>query len=201
MQIHSPRPTRAFIPWSAALIALLSTFPAFAQPDHKHHHHHHAHVHGVAKLEVAVEGGHLSLHLETPLEGVLGFEHAPRNDKERATASQMRKTLTDAGKLFLPTTAAQCALKSVQIEAPTLDAKSTKGKDQHADLHSDQHADQHSDLNADFVFSCAQPNKLTGMDVRLFQAFPKMRRIDAQVVSGKGQKATRLSSKMRFLSW
>ena len=193
MQIHAPRRTHAFIPWSAALIALLSTFPAFAQPDHKHHHHHHAHVHGVAKLEVAVEGGHLSLHLETPLDGVLGFEHAPRNDKERAAASQMRKTLADAGKLFLPTTAAQCTLKSVQIEAPTLDAKSTKGND--------QHADQHSDLNADFVFSCAQPSKLTGMDVRLFQAFPKMRRIDAQVVSGKGQKATRLSSKMRFLSW
>lgn len=173
------------------LAALLIAAPAFAQHDHKHDHghHHHAHVHGVAKLEVAVDGGNLSLHLETPLDGVLGFEHAPRNDKERAAANQMRKKLADAGKLFAPTTAAQCTLKSVQIDAAALDAKPATGNAEHADL------------NADFLFTCAQPAKLTGMDVRLFQAFPNMRRIDAQVVSAKGQKATRLSSKMRFLSW
>lgn len=169
------------------LAALLLAAPAFAQQGHKHDHH--AHAHGVAKLEVAVDGANLSLHLETPLDGLLGFERAPRNDKERAVAAEMRRKLADAGKLFLPTTAARCTLKSVQIDAPTLDAKPATGNDEHADL------------DADFLFTCAQPGKLTGMDVRLFQAFPDMRRIDAQVVSAKGQKATRLSSKMRFLSW
>ncbi len=174
-----------------AFVALLIAAPVSAQQDHKHDHAHHhaAHVHGVAKLEVAVDGGNLSLHLESPLEGLLGFEHAPRNDKERAAASEMRKKLADAGKLFAPTTAAQCTLKSVQIDAPSLDTKPASGDAEHADL------------DADFLFICAQPAKLTGMDVRLFQVFPKMRRIEAQVVSGKGQKATRLSSKMRYLSW
>jgi len=173
------------------LAALLIAAPAFAQHDHKHDHghHHHAHVHGVAKLEVAMDGANLSLHLETPLDGLLGFERAPRTDKERAAVAEMRKKLADAGKLFAPTTAAQCTLKSVQIDAAALDAKPATGNTEHADL------------NADFLFTCAQPAKLTGMDVRLFQAFPNMRRIDAQVVSAKGQKATRLSSKMRFLSW
>lgn len=164
-----------------ALAVLVFSAPAYADE-------HHAHQHGVAKLEVAVEGGSLSLHLESPLEGVLGFEHAPRNDQERAVVAEMRKKLADGGKLFAPTTAAQCTLKSVQIEAPTLDAKPVT-------------SEAHGDLDADFLFTCAQPTKLTGLEVRLTQAFPKLRRIDAEVVSGKGQSAMRLSSKMRFLSW
>jgi len=167
-----------------AAITFALALPVMAQDLHAHH----AHLHGVAKLEVAVEGGSLSLHLESPLEGVLGFEHAPRNDQERAAVAEMRKKLADGGKLFAPTTAAQCTLKSVQVEAPTLDASQST-------------ASEHGDLDADFLFTCAQPARLTGVEVRLFQAFPKLRRIDAEVVSDKGQSAMRLSAKMRFLSW
>jgi hypothetical protein len=156
-------------------------------------HEHHAHVHGVAKLEVAVEGAEINLHLESPLEGVLGFEHAPGNDKERAVVAEMRKKMAQGAALFSPTSDAQCSFVSVKVEAPSLDARPAAGHN--------KHEEEHSDLDADFRFTCAQPAKLTGMEVRLFEAFPKLRRIDAQVVSGKGQKAVRLSSKMRFVSW
>jgi hypothetical protein len=156
-------------------------------------HEHHAHVHGVAKLEVAVEGAEINLHLESPLEGVLGFEHAPGNDKERAVVAEMRKKMAQGAALFSPTSAAQCSFVSVKLEAPSLDARPAAGHN--------QQKEEHGDLDADFRFTCAQPAKLTGMEVRLFEAFPKLRRIDAQVVSGKGQKAVRLSSKMRFVSW
>ena len=175
-----------FIP---ALALLLISSPVLAQD---HHGHGHAHVHGVAKLEVAVEGADINLHLESPLEGVLGFEHAPGNDKERAIVAQMRKTMANGGALFAPTTAAQCKFVESKLEAPVLEARPAGKPDAHA---------AHGDLDADFRFTCAQPAKLTGVEVRLFEAFPKLRRIDAQVVSGKGQKALRLSSKMRFLSW
>lgn len=50
-------------------------------------------------------------------------------------------------------------------------------------------------LDADYRFACAQPAKWSGLGVRLFEAFPRLRRIDAQMVSGKG-----LSSKSRFLN-
>ena len=178
-----------FIP---AFAALLFSAPVLALD-------HHAHVHGVAKLEVAVEGAGINLHLETPLEGVLGFEHAPGNDKERAIVAQMRKAMANGGALFFPTSAAQCKFVESKLEAPTLDAKPASGKPDKHDKHAEHEA--HGDLDADFRFTCAEPAKLTGLEVRLFEAFPKMRRIDAQVVSGKGQKASRLSSKMRFLSW
>lgn len=168
-----------------ALAILVISAPVLA-------HEHHAHVHGVAKLEVTVEGAEINLHLESPLEGVLGFEHAPGNDKERAIVARMRKTMANGGALFAPTTAAQCKFVEVKLEAPTLDAEPAGKPDAH---------EEHGDLDADFRFTCAQPAKLTGMEVRLFEAFPKLQRVDAQVVSGKGQKAMRLSSKMRFLSW
>jgi hypothetical protein len=175
---------------STALCLLLIAAPALASDAHKHHHGHShaAHVHGVAQLEVVVEGAELHLRLESPLESLLGFERAPRNDKERAAVAEMRKKLADAGKLFTPTSAAQCTLKSVQVSAPTLDGKVAA-------------AGEHADLEANFQFGCAQPAKLTGVEVRLFHPFPKMRRVEAQIISAKGQKATRLTSKMRFLSW
>jgi hypothetical protein len=170
----------------APLITLLA-FSTIAFAAHAHDHH--AHVHGVAKLEVAVEGSQIDLHLQSPLEALLGFEHAPRSDKERAAVARMHQALKQADKLFVPTKAAGCKLVSVQVEAPSLEVGHGDGQD------------EHGDLEADFRFTCAQPGKLTGMEVRLANAFPRMRRIDAQVVSGKGQSAARLSAKMRFLSW
>jgi hypothetical protein len=169
----------------SALAVLVFSAPVLANEQH-------AHVHGVAKLEVAIEGADINLHLESPLEGVLGFEHAPGNDKERAIVAQMRKMMANGGALFAPTTAAQCKFVEAKLEAPSLDANPLGKQDKH---------EEHGDLDADFRFTCAQPAKLTGVEVRLFEAYPKMRRIDAQVVSDKGQKAMRLSSKMRFLSW
>lgn len=182
---------------SASLWMLCLAAPAFAAHDHDHDHEHQAHVHGVAKLEVAVEGGRIDLHLESPLEALLGFEHAPRSDKERAVVARMRQTLEQGGRLFAPTAAAGCKLVSVQVEAPVLEV----GHKEHG--HNEKHDkhEGHGDLDADFRFTCAQPGKLTGMEVRLSDAFPGMRRVDAQVVSGKGQSAARLTAKMRFLSW
>ncbi|MEB0165056.1 DUF2796 domain-containing protein, partial [Glaciimonas sp. CA11.2] len=36
---------------------------------------HEAHVHGVGKLDVAIDGAQITLHLDTPLINLLGFEH------------------------------------------------------------------------------------------------------------------------------
>lgn len=165
---------------------LLGCLAAPAMAAHDHHAHHHAHVHGVAKLEVAVEGGRIDLRLESPLETLVGFERAPRTDQERAAVARMHQAMKQADKLFAPTAAAGCKLVSVEVEAPVLEGKA---------------AGEHGDLDAAFRFTCAQPGRLTGMEVRLADHFPGMRRVDAQVVSAKGQSATKLTAKMRFLSW
>lgn len=168
-------------------LCLLGTPTALA---HEHgHHQHHAHVHGQAELEVAVDGANLSLRLASPLEAVLGFEHAPRSDRERAAAAALRKTLVAGERLFAPTAAAGCKLEESRAISDVLDRKPGAGQD------------GHGDVVAEYRFICAGPDKLTGMEVRLFDAFPKLRRVDARVVSGKGQSARRLTAKMRYLTW
>ncbi|MBI5331149.1 MAG: DUF2796 domain-containing protein [Betaproteobacteria bacterium] len=166
----------------AVPLAILWAAPSSAGQGHA------AHVHGIAKLEVAVEAGRISLHLESPLEALTGFEHAPRNDQERAVVLAMRKSLAQGDRLFTPTPAARCTLVSARLEAPALDAPPGKGGG-------------HGDLDADFQFRCAQPALLTGLEVRLSATFPRMRRIDAQVVTAKGQFARRLEADKRLLSW
>ncbi len=173
-----------------ALLLLGLALPAQAH-DHKHEHahHHHAHVHGQAQLEVAVADAELHLRLESPLEAVLGFERAPRNDKERAAVAALRQTLAAGERLFVTTAAAGCRMSAAKVESDLLDGKAGAGQD------------GHGDLVAEYRFVCAQPTRLTGLEVRLFEAFPKLRRLEAQVAGSRGQTAKRLTAKMRFLSW
>jgi hypothetical protein len=169
----------------------LTALSVTAAGAHDHHDHAHgAHVHGIGKLEVAIEGAEIHLHLDAPLHDLLGFERAPRDAKERAAADALLKQLAQGEALFRPTSAAQCRLASASIEAPVLSASAGKAP-----------ADGHADLEAEYRFSCAQPTKLTGMEVLLSQTFKGLRRIDAQTVTTKKQGAARLTNKMRFLSW
>jgi len=172
-------------------LLLALAMPALAnEQKHEHKHsHQHAHVHGQAALQVTVDGASLDLRLESPLEAVLGFEHAPRNDKERAAVASLRKTLAAGEQLFAPTVAAGCKLTETRVISDVLDGKPGAG------------ADGHGDVVAEYRFACAQPARLTGLEARLFSNFPRLRRLDAQVVSGKGQTARRLTPRMRLLSW
>ena len=169
-----------------ALSGLFSFAPATWGHDHAHRHG--AHQHGVATLEVAVDGGTLSIHLTSPLDNVVGFEHAPKTDAQRAAARQALATLKQGARLFSPTQAAGCKLAQVTLEAPILEgAKPAAGA--------------HGDLEADYRFECAQPDQLKGVDALLFSLFPGMKRIDAAVVTAKGQQAFKLSRKLHYMNW
>ena len=73
-----------------------------------------AHSHGIARLEVAVDGATVTLRLASPLESLLGFERAPRNDAERGQVRAMAQALR-AGNPFVPTPAARCRLDKVDL--------------------------------------------------------------------------------------
>lgn len=148
-----------------------------------------AHVHGIAKLQVAVDGNILTLGFESPLDNLLGFEHMPRNDKQKAAVRAMAERLNKPETLFLPTLAARCVPVSAKLESPVLEPEKKTGGDGHADL------------DADFVFKCAQPGELRGMEVKLFDAFANLRRLDVQVAGARGQAAVRLTPAQRQISW
>jgi hypothetical protein len=147
------------------------------------------HAHGVATLRVAVDGSTLSLNFESPLENLLGFEHAPRSDAEKAAVRALRERLQQPEKLFVPTPAARCTSKSVSLESPVFEAKSSGEQSGHADL------------DAEFIFTCERPGELRDLEVRLFDTYPGTRRIDVQVAAPRGQAAARLSAGQRRVAW
>ena len=60
---------------------------------------------------------------------------------------------------------------------------------------------EHADLDASFVFECANPKALTGMDVDLFSAWPALHELRVQLVSPTGQHAAELNHKAHSLTW
>ncbi len=167
-----------------------------------------AHVHGVAELSVGVENDTLRIALESPLDSLLGFERAPKGNKELDKVRRMANQLRQADKLFLPTPAAGCRLVNVKLESAVLDpallgeapvarsaAKATHGDHRAGTGH------EHADLDAEFTFHCAQPAALQGLEVKLFDAFPGYRQIRAQVVTAKRQSAAKLSPQASTLNW
>jgi len=176
------------------------------------------HVHGVATLEIAVDGG-VQVNLNSPLDNLLGFERSPRNEKERQAARIMALKLRQADNLFIFTPAAQCGLESVGLESPLLppgllmppsgdsDGKSIHNKGEASKISSPApsvpttSSDGHAELEAVWNFKCGAPQALRGLDVRLFEAFPGLRRLDAAIAAPNGQSSAKLSPVSTRLKW
>ena len=140
-----------------------------------------AHQHGVAKLDVAVEAGRMTLELDTPLDNLLGFERAPRSDAERQQADAMVVKLKAAATLFRIDGAAGCTLDKVTLTSAALGLGPSAVAEK----------DGHGELEGRFEFSCKDGTRAGFIEVGLFEAFAPLKRIELQVVSSKGQmKAT-----------
>jgi hypothetical protein len=94
------------------LLILLAPFPIMAAE---------AHVHGVATLQLALDDSLLHLNLSSPLDSLLGFEHQPRTEKQKTAVRHMADQLHQAERLFQPTVAARCTLKTYSLESPVLE--------------------------------------------------------------------------------
>ena len=138
----------------------------------------HAHEHGVVKLDIAFELGKVTVQMESPLDNLIGFEHAPRNDAERKRVDAAVMKLRAAEALFKIDPAAGCTLGKVDLRSAPL--KLGKAEPGAVD-------DGHGDLDGDFEFNCTDVSKAGFVDIALFAAFNDMQRIDVQVATLKTQ--------------
>ncbi|MBL8386352.1 MAG: DUF2796 domain-containing protein [Burkholderiales bacterium] len=185
MRPFAPMITLARAVAAAALIA--SAAPAAA---------HKAHVHGAATIQVVVKADRLSVEIESALDNLLGFEHAPRSDAERRRVDALAARLRDAGTVAATPPEAGCTAGSVRLEAPVL--AGTRAHDGPAGA--PPAADGgHGHLSARYEFTCATPQALAWLELRLFDGFPRLARIDAQAVGPRGQTAQRLTRDKRRL--
>jgi hypothetical protein len=154
----------------------------------------HKHVHGEGRLDVAIDGGKISLALELPLDAAVGFERPPRSDKEMATLAATVQAL-DAAALYAPTPAANCTLQSKTVHVPF-----TGGDDQHGQ-HAHEGETHHADIEATHVYSCANPAALKGIETTLFKHFKRLYRLETRRSGPAGQGAARLTPKQPVLNW
>lgn len=155
------------------------------------------HVHGEGRLEVIIEKNSVSLRLELPLEVAVGFERAPKTDKEKSALAASDKALKDGLALWQFTSAAQCTLQSAQVETPFL-APSSETK---ASASGKKEPENHADIEASYVFHCAKPAALKGLETTLFRSFKRLYRLEAQRIRPNGQGAGRLTAKQPMLAW
>jgi hypothetical protein len=159
---------------TASLLLALSAVPASA---------HKAHVHGEGRLDAVFDKDTITLALELPLDAVTGFERAPKNDKEKAALAHAEKIFNDAALLWQPTPAAGCVAHSVQVDMPKFDGG------------------EHADLAARYVFRCANPAVLKGIETTLFRQFKRLYRLETQRAGPGGQGKQRLTPKAPVLNW
>lgn len=133
-----------------------------------------AHEHGVAHLSLVQEGRTVTLGFESPLDSLVGFEHAPRTDEQKQALQQTRAALENAAAVVTLSAAAGCVVGAVTVDLPF---------GEHAPA---EHA-EHADADAEYVFDCARPAALSQVTVGLFKAFPQLQRIDAEAATAAGQ--------------
>jgi hypothetical protein len=146
-----------------------------------------AHVHGEARMEISVDREQLVVALEIPLDSLLGFERAPRNASEKEAVQGMATKLKDAGKVLMPSAAAQCTSTGVTLESPVLGGKSEPGG--------------HNDIDARYTWRCAKPEALRDIATGLFGEFSKLRLITVEFAGPQGQRAGRLDARNPRFSW
>lgn len=158
-----------------------------------------AHVHGRAELNVAVDARAITIHLDSPLDSLLGFERAPRTDAEHKRAADVVRHLMAAGALFVIDPAAQCELGSVKLQSAVL---GLHGSGAAARDHAKGHdGEEHADLDMTALFTCANAAGARFIDVKLFDVFPRYRSIDAQVAAPAGQSKRTLTKAAPRLAW
>jgi hypothetical protein len=159
------------------LLGLFLSLPAFSAP---------AHVHGEARLEITIDGNTLAIHFESPLEGLLGFEHAPRTAAEKQAVQTMKVRLEAPDKLFTLPPEAACTAKPPKLESPVFADKAAAG---------------HLDLDADYSWQCGKPSALRGIGSQLFVEFPRLKRIKVEFVGPTGQKSGHMTPKQASYTW
>lgn len=157
------------------------------------------HVHGVASLQIAVDEKTMTLDFSGPLDNLIGFEHVPRNAKQKAAVKKMADDLNKADQFFIPTADAQCTLQSVKLDSLVLEPKASQDKKEKSQPQEEERG--HADIDGEFVFACKQIGKLHDLEVKLFDAYPNLHQLKVEVATLKKQSSAKLTTDQRRVSW
>lgn len=175
-----------------------------------------AHTHGDAELAIVLEGRVVTVELDTPLYNVLGFEHSPDTDDQKATVKTAETILGRGGDLFEFNNDADCVIKA-DMKTVTLFETSLGSHDDHSsdhkhgheeegheeehddhhddetDAHDNDHSDTHKDVILQYEFECQKPKALSNVSVNLFEYFKELSEIDVTYLGPSVQRQIELT--------
>ena len=194
----------AATPLACALAALAPSPAALAQTERELG----AHEHGAATLGVVLDGSTLSIELESPWANLVGFEHAPSTDEQRAAVDEALDRLSRPEELFV-TRGGDCTVADASVSSTLGEDGEHHGDEEHHDEdehHGDEeHAESedrdhggheggevHSEVLAEYAFECADPADLEAIEVALLDAYSGIEDLDVQLAGPGGQDAVEL---------
>jgi hypothetical protein len=101
----------------------------------------------------------------------VGFEHPPTN-LEQAQALSAARAKLNAGTWLVPAAAAGCKTTSTKVVGDGFEPTAKPGG--------------HGDFDVTYVLTCAKPDRLDALDVRLVEAFPSVQHIVTNIVTANG---------------
>lgn len=141
---------------SILLLSVMAAASASAQQAHDDHDHDHefeqhgVHEHGKVTFNVALEGKLLVVELDAPADNVIGFEHAPRTDAEKAKVRDQAAWLQAGKGLIAFPAAAACRFQEAKLDAPTW-----------------KEGETHADYEVRLTYQCDQPQRLEWLQLSL----------------------------------
>jgi hypothetical protein len=172
-----------------------------AEDEHEEgeHREHGAHEHGAATLTVAWSGTEMEIELNTPAFNLFGFEYEPSTDDEIQLVEDAVQAL-ESGNLLIINAEAACRLSNSDITTGW-DHEGEQAADAGHDEADHEEGETHSDVRATFSLVCDSPDEIRSLDLSpLFNRFPNLEALEAQVVSDMSQSAAELTSESPLLT-
>lgn len=138
-----------------------------------HKHRHGAHVHGEATLAVAFEGTSGQVDFRSPSDAIYGFEHEPKNEKQKAAVDESLKMLESHIEMML--------------EFPiSLGCKFTKEK---VSIERESAKSKHAETVAVFKVACDKSPAGASVNLAFHEHFPNIKVLKATFVVDSMQKS------------
>lgn len=138
----------------------------------------HAHEHGHGTLNIAIEDNRVLMELEIPGADIVGFEHEPKSDSDKAAVEAAEEKLTDGAALFT-FGGTNCRFEEAHVE----DHHEEHGK---KEAH-DHDKEEHSEFHVAYELSCDDTSQLSEMAFPFFAAFPNSEELEVTIIGSRGQ--------------
>jgi len=140
-----------------------------------------SHEHGHSILNLIAENDQLYIEFESPAVNIIGFEHSAETDDQQAAIDAAKARLVEFASLFEVSAESNCKLMK-----------------QSADWVLHAEVDDHAEFHASYQLNC-DIAKLKSINLPIFDHFPGIEEIEAQVLLSSKQLAFELDSQNRII--